>query len=127
MGVATEDVDTPEINGDLPFTASGIVDVNGVSQLSQLNSLQQISLWKSDKVINVLTGSKILNESNLPLYFTSVFLTLFPWGTGKHINNQQPQDPKTRLDLKKWIQPLLRNSSRYILTPCSALTCTRRF
>jgi len=71
MGVATEDVDTPEINGDLPFTASGIVDVNGVSQLSQLNSLQQISLWKSDKVINVLTGSKILNESNLPSYFTS--------------------------------------------------------
>jgi hypothetical protein len=27
-GIATEDVDTPEINGDLPFTASGIVDVN---------------------------------------------------------------------------------------------------
>ena len=48
---------TPKINGYLPFTASGIVDVNGVSQPSQLNSLQQISLWKSDKVINVLTGN----------------------------------------------------------------------
>ena len=122
MGVATEDVDTPEINGDLPFTASGIVDVNGVSQPSQLNSLQQISLWKSDKVINVLPGNKILNESNLPSYFTSAFPTLFPWGTGKHIDDRRPQDPKTRLDLKKWIQLLLRNSSRYILTARSSLT-----
>jgi hypothetical protein len=82
MGVATEDVNTPEINGDFPFMASGIVDVNGVSQPSQLNSLQQISLWKSDKVINVVTGNKILNESNLPSYFTSAFPTLFPWGQG---------------------------------------------
>jgi len=128
MGVATEDVDTLEINGDLPFTASGIVDVNGVSQPSQLNSLQQISLWKSDKVINVLTGNKILNESNLPSYFTSAFPTLFPWGTGKHIDDRRLQDPKTRLDLKKWIQLLLRNSSRYyFLAPRSALTCIRRF
>lgn len=118
MGVATEDVDTPEINGDLPFTASGIVDVNSVSQPSQLNSLQQISLWKSDKVINVVTGNKILNESNLPSYFTSAFPTLFPWGTGKHIDDRRLQDPKTQLDLKKWIQLLLRNSSRYyVLAP----------
>ena len=127
MGIATEDVDTPEINGDLPFTMSGIVDVNGVSQPSQLNSLQQISLWKSDKVINVLTGNKILNESNLPSYFTSAFPTLFPWGTGKHIDDRRSQDPKMRLDLKKWMRLLLRNSSRYILTPCSPLTCIRRF
>src|SRR5947207_15569545 len=106
------------MEGELPLSTSGIVDVNGVSQPSQLNSLQQISLWKMDKVINVLMGNKILNDSNLPSYFTSAFPTLFPWGMGKHIDDRRPQDPKLKLELKQWIQLLLRNSSRYyILNP----------
>ena len=114
-GVATEDIDSVDVDGDLPLTASGIIDVDGVSQPSDLNALQQISLWKDDKVINVLAGNKILNEQDLPSYFTSAFPTIFPWGTGKHIDSRRSQDPKGKLDLKKWMQLLLTNSSRYII------------
>jgi hypothetical protein len=92
MGVATEDVDAPIIDGDLPMTTTGIVDINRVSQSPQLDAIQRISLWKDDKAINVLTGNNILSEENLPSYFTSAFPTLFPWGTRKHIDNRRPQD-----------------------------------
>ena len=73
MRVASQEVDTPDMDGDLPLTTSGIVDIDAVSQPSQLGSLQQISLWKTDKAINVLTGNTILSEENLPSYFTSAF------------------------------------------------------
>jgi hypothetical protein len=114
MGVASQEVDTPDMDGDLPLTTSGVVDIDAVSRPSQLGALQQISLWKTDKAINVLTGSTILSEENLPSYFTSAFPTLFPWGTGKHIDNRRPiRGSKSDLDLKTWIQLLIRNSSRY--------------
>ena len=124
VGVATEDVDNPELEGDLPLTTSGIVDIEGVSQPAQLKALQHISLWKDDKMINVLTGNNILNEETLPSYFTSAFPTIFPWGTGKHLDNRRTGE--SRLDLKRWMQLLLKNSSRYEL-PCIELTCSRRF
>jgi len=115
MGVATGDIDSADVNGDLPLTASAIIDVDGVSQPSDLNALQQISLWKDDTVINILASNKILNEQDLPSYFTSAFPTIFPWGTGKHIDSKRSQNPKGKLDLKKWMQLLLMNSSRYII------------
>ena len=65
VGVATEDVDNAELEGDLPLTTSGIADIEGVSQPGQLKALQHISLWKDDKMINVLTGNNILNEETL--------------------------------------------------------------
>jgi hypothetical protein len=114
MGVASEDIDTSEVDGNLPITATGIVDIEGVSQPSELDALQHISLWKTDKVINILTGAKILSEQNLPSYFTSAFPTIFPWGTCKHIDDRRPnRRSKPDLDLKLWIQLLIRNSSRY--------------
>lgn len=114
MGVASQEVDTLDVDGDLPLTASGIIDIEAVSQPSQLGTLQHISLWKSDKAINVLPGNKMLSEENLPSYFTSAFPTIFPWGTGKHIDNRRPnRGSKPELDLMTWIQLLLRNSSRY--------------
>lgn len=126
MGVATEDVDTLNIDGDLPITSSGIVDIDRVSQSSMLDTLQHISLWKDDKVINVITGNNILSEENFPSYFTSAFPKIFPWGTGKHIDERRPQDPKKKLSLKRWVQLLLKNSSRCI--PISiALMFIRRF
>jgi hypothetical protein len=100
--------------GDVPMTASGIIDTTGVSQPPQLRTLQQISLHKTDQTINVVTGNKILNQGDTPSYFTSAFPTMFPWGTGKHIDLRRSQEKKDKLDFKKWIQLLLTNSSRYI-------------
>ena len=108
IGVATEDVDTTEVEGDVPMTTSAIVDIDGVSQPSQLKAIQHISLWKNDATINVVTGNSILSEETLHSYFTAAFPTIFPWGTGKHIDNRRSGS----LTLKKWIQLLLKNSSR---------------
>jgi hypothetical protein len=80
MGVASQDMDAPDIDGNLPITASGIIDMEGVSRPSELDGVQQVSLWKTYKAINVLTGNNILSEKNLPCYFMSAFPTLFPWG-----------------------------------------------
>ena len=107
-GVATEDMDIAEIEGDIPMTTSAIVDIDGVSQPSQLKAIQHISLWKNDATINIITGNNILNEETLPSYFTAAFPTVFPWGTGKHIDNRR----SGFITLKKWMQLLLRNSSR---------------
>src|SRR5579859_4380530 len=114
IGIATEDSDNAEMApGDVPMTASGIIDTAGVSEPAQLRAIQQISLSTSDRTINVLTGNNILNEDNMASYFTSAFPTIFPWGTGKHIDPQRSQERKQKLEFKKWIQLLLKNSSRY--------------
>jgi hypothetical protein len=95
-----EDINTPELDGDLPMTSSGIIDIEVVSRLSQLKAFQHISLWKDDKLaINVLTGNNILNEETLPSYFTSAFPIILPWGTGKHIKN--PRSQNTKIKIKK--------------------------
>ena len=107
-GVATEDMDTVEITGDVVMTTSVVVDIDGVSQPSQLQAIQHISLWKNDTTINVVTGNSILSEETLHCYFTAAFPTIFPWGTGKHIDNRRLGS----FTLKKWIQLLLKNSSR---------------
>src|SRR5579859_7288698 len=114
IGIATEDSDNAEMApGDVLMTASGIIDTAGVSEPAQLHAIQQISLSKSDRTINVLTGNNILNEDNMASYFTSAFPTIFPWGTGKHIDLRHSQERKQKLEFKKWIQLLLKNSSRY--------------
>ena len=107
-GVATEDMDTDDFEGDIPMTTSAIIDIAAVSQPSQLQAIQHISLWKNDATINVVTGNSILSEETLRCYFTAAFPTLFPWGSGKHIDNRRSDS----LTLKKWIQLLIRNSSR---------------
>jgi hypothetical protein len=114
IGIATDDSDNAEMApGDVPMTASGIIDTAGVSEPSQLRAIQQISLCTTDKTINVLTGNKILNEDTVTSYFTSAFPTIFPWGTGKHLDLRRSHERKQKLEFKKWIQLLLRNSSRY--------------
>jgi hypothetical protein len=114
IGIATEDSDNTKMApGDVPMTASRIINTRAVSQPSQLNALQQVSLCKSDRTINVLTGNNILMEDNMPSYFTSAFPTIFPWRTGKHIDVRRSQERKRKLEFKKWIQLLLRNLSRY--------------
>src|SRR5579859_5888000 len=59
-------------------------------------------------------------------YFTSAFPTIFPWGTGKHIDPQCSQERKQKLEFKKWIQLLLINSSKY-RPKLIKLTSIRRF
>jgi hypothetical protein len=115
-GIATEDLDDVTMApGYIPVTASGIIDTATVSQPAQLQALQQVSLATNNQTINVLTGSSILNEDSMPSYFTAAFPTIFPWGTGKHIDARRSQERRQKLDFKKWIQLLLRNSSRYTL------------
>ena len=108
MGVAIEEMDTAEVEGDILMTTSAIIDIAGVSQPSQLQAIQHISVWKNDATINVVTDNSILSEETLHSYFTAAFPTIFPWGTGKHIDNRRSES----LTLKKWVQLLLRNSSR---------------
>src|SRR5579859_3579861 len=113
IGIATEDFDNTELApGDVPMMALGIIDTAAVSEPVWLHAIQQISLSKSDQTINVLTGNNILNEDNMTSYFTSTFPTIFPWGTGKHIDLRRSQERKQKMEFKKWIQLLLRNSSR---------------
>ena len=113
IGAATEGTSDSDLEGGLLLMASAVVDIDSTTQLGPLNALQHVSLWKNDQTINVVTGNTILNDDTLPSYFTSAFPTIFPWGTGKHLDSQRN---KGDLPLKKWVQLLLRNSSRCVLT-----------
>jgi len=108
-GFATEDADIEEFQGTIPTTASAILDVNNTSRSSQLLTLQELQCLQSSLTINVVPGSKVLQHYEDLTYFTSAFPTLFPWGTGKHIDNRR----KAPLKLRKWIELLLKHSSRY--------------
>src|SRR5579859_6832612 len=79
IGIATKDSGNPEMApGDVPMTASGIIDTAAFSEPARLNAIQQISLSKSDQTINVLMRNNILNEDNMVSYFTSIFPPIFP-------------------------------------------------
>ena len=109
-GFAVEQIDVDEFQGSIPNTVSGIIDVNNISRPRHLLTLQQLQTLQGDFTINVVPGSKVLEHYEDSTYFTSAFPTLFPWGTGKHIDDRR----KSPLQLKRWVELLLRNSSRYI-------------
>jgi hypothetical protein len=114
-GFATEDIYVEEFEGNIPASVSTIIDVNNTSKPSHLLMLQELeSLQNTKLTINVVPGSKVLEHYEDAGYFTSAFPTLFPWGTGKHIDNKRQRS----LKLRKWIELLLRHSSRYILLFC---------
>ena len=73
-----------ETANDLPFTSSGVVDVNNIAEIPDVATLNHLAQLKGDITANVVTSSKILNQYNCNTYFTSAFPTLFPYGTGKH-------------------------------------------
>jgi len=115
-GFATENPDSIEIHGDIPLTASGMVDVNNVTISPHTRTLlraaelrQQTSAVKPNVTVNVVTGSTILNDRSDPTYFTSAFPTLFPYGCGKHLDKRRSRE----LSFQAWIQLLLRHASRY--------------
>ena len=91
---------------DLPFTSSGIVDVNNISEIPDATTLNRPAQLKGDITANVVTGSKVLNKYDCDTYFTSAFPTLFPYGAGKHRDPRREDKP---LSLLKWISLMLRH------------------
>ena len=97
---------------DLPFTSSGIVDVNNITEIPDATTLNRLAQLKGDITANVVTGSKVLNQYDCNTYFTSAFPTLFPYGTGKHRDPRR--EGKGQLSFLKWISLMLRHSSRLV-------------
>jgi hypothetical protein len=116
-GFATEDPDTEEVSGDIPQTVSSFIDVNNTTRSPDISTLYRAAQLRNevrstitqDVTINIVAGNTILNEYYDPSYFTSAFPTLFPYGTGKHLNNRRSKE----LSLAVWIKLLLRHASRY--------------
>jgi hypothetical protein len=128
-GFATEDPDVDGFEGDIPFNVSGILDVNNVTQSPDIITLETLADAKrraqnqgqlvpvAEITVNVVTGGNILSEYCDPTYFTSAFPTLFPYGTGKHLDSRRPK----ALQLSTWVQLLLRNSSRFAHPICDGI------
>ena len=76
--------DNDKTADDLPFTSSGVVDVNNIAEIPDATTLSRLAQLKADVTANVVTSSKILNQYNCDTYFTSAYPTILPWGTGKH-------------------------------------------
>jgi hypothetical protein len=116
-GFATENPDSDEIEGDIPPTVSGMVDVNNTTASPNAITLLRAAQFREriqpihpNVTINVVTGSTILNDWSDPTYFTSAFPTLFPYGTGKHLDKRR----RSEIPLQLWIQLLLKHASRYL-------------
>jgi hypothetical protein len=114
-GFATEDLDSAEIEGDIPLTVSGMVDVNNTTTSPNVTTLLRVAQivesvpHSRPKVTINVTGSSILDDRYDPTYFTSAFPTLFPYGTGKHLDKRRSKE----LSLQLWIELLLKHASRY--------------
>ena len=78
-----------DIRDDLPFTSSGVVDVNNIAEVPDATTLSRLAQLKGDITANVVTGSKALNQYDCDIYFTSAFPTLFPYDTGKHRDSRR--------------------------------------
>jgi hypothetical protein len=120
-GFATEDPDVASFKGDIPFNISGILDVNNVTRPPEITTLESLATTQIEAenrtrtapstniTVNVVTGNRILSDFHDPTYFTSAFPTLFPYGTGKHIDSRRQKE----LHLSTWVQLLLKHSSRF--------------
>jgi hypothetical protein len=121
-GFATEDPDNNNVEGDIPHSVSGMIDVNDVGRSMDaeiLRDLVEIKTSSPGLTVNVVTGNSIISDFYDSTYFTSAFPTLFPYGTGKHIDARRTQ----QLGLSTWLQLLLRDSSRLVSSHMnSALT-----
>jgi hypothetical protein len=73
-----------DIIHDLPFTASGIININNIAEIPDIITLNHLAQLKGDNIVNVIIGSKILNQYDYDIYFISAFPILFPYGIGKH-------------------------------------------
>jgi hypothetical protein len=90
-GFATEDPDVDGVEGDIPLTVSGMLDVNNTTQPTASAMLSQLADLKREITVNVVTGQSILKDFTDATCFTSAFPTLFPYGTSKHIDPRRSQ------------------------------------
>lgn len=72
-GFATEDIDTAEVEGDLPICNFGYE--GGICITRYCPYLAEL---KDEITVNVVTGSTPLIELDNPSYFTTAFPTIFP-------------------------------------------------
>ena len=83
-----DDNDNIDINDDivhdLLFTSSEIIDVNNITEIPNIIILNQFTQFKGDIIINIIIDSKILNQYDYDIYFTSTFSILFPYDIGKY-------------------------------------------
>src|SRR5438477_4717118 len=99
-GFATDDLDTAEYEGDLPTTTSALLDINNVSVPPQVGTLNGLASLKAEITVNVVTGNRIINDREDETFFTSAFPTLFPYGSGKHIDIRRD----VQLSLGEWAE-----------------------
>jgi len=112
-GFPTEDPDNNYVEGDISHSVSGMIDVNDMGRSMDaeiLRDLVEIKTSSPGLTVNVVTGNSIISDFSDSTYFTSAFPTLFPYGTGKHIDARRTQ----QLGLSTWLQLLLRDSSRLV-------------
>jgi hypothetical protein len=76
-GYGVEDIDISGIEGDLPITASTLIDTNGVFESPITSKLLELArLKESEKMNNVVTGSDLLFDYEADYYFTAAFPTV---------------------------------------------------
>lgn len=109
-------LDTDAIRGDLPLSSTAILDVNQVGNHPDSDLLLELAATKRDKsskkiekIINVRNEQKALSDYDDKVFFSSAFPTLFPYGSGKHLDSRRKQS----LPFKTWLRLLLQHSSRY--------------
>jgi hypothetical protein len=108
-------LDTDAIKGHLPLSSTAILDVNSVGNHPDADLLLDLAatkkkagLGKVERIINVKNGQNTLSDYQDEVFFSSAFPTLFPYGSGKHLDARRKQP----LSFKTWLQLLLRDSSR---------------
>jgi len=97
---ATEDLDTNEINNNIPHTISGFIDINNVIHSLDMSILYRTTqlrdnihpIHDQDVMIDVITENTILSEYYDTTYFTSAFPTLFPCDIDKHPDNRHSKE-----------------------------------
>ena len=61
-----------------------LLKFNNITEILDTTILSWLVQLKVTVTVNVVTGSKILNQYDCDTYFISVFPTIFPYRTGKH-------------------------------------------
>ena len=97
-GYDSMNLDNDAIQGNLPLSSTAILDVNSVGDHPDADLLLELAGTKRDKesrkiekVINVRNRQKVLSDYDDKVFFSSAFPTLFPYGSGKHIDSRRKQ------------------------------------
>ena len=116
-GVAVEETDRETVIGNLPLSASAILDTNSIASAPDASVLTEVlNLHLSEGMstavpdqINVVSGKTVVHASDTASYFTSAFPCLFAYGTGGHLVPKPPR--RVSLSRADWVRLMLNNSS----------------